>query len=399
MAGSINDHNLSRRAFLQMGTLAGVGLAVAPGMSWLGASPALAASTVAELPVLAGEFSVGNQKAMEMAAKSDLVKAGYAMLLTVADAIQDAKLKQATLDMLANPAPTYQLASATAADKTAVREKLLAEKLIPEATTLEGIFVPVNDAQVAPQAFWSGPGSGYGSHHSYPGGLAVHVAYNATIARQMIQNYDNVYGKSIGADSMPMNVDFALAAPLWHDMQKGNVIQWNEDGSLFAEQQIAGTGAHHPLSGAEAIARGLPARFVLSLLSAHSAPGLDTAAAVVDYARAAAIIAGVDPIDYGLIVLDAEGKYQLNPQNLGPDAFINYLSDHDWVLSVHAAHVMIPELQAIAAETYGIDAATDPAAFNAFRNQVFSTLSQIRLYSIFVESGRDAVVKAIAPIV
>ena len=92
MAGSINAHNLSRRAFLQMGTLAGVGLAVAPGMSWLGAGPALAASTAAELPVLEGEFSVGNQKAMEMAAKSDLVKAGYAMLLTVAPAARASRI-------------------------------------------------------------------------------------------------------------------------------------------------------------------------------------------------------------------------------------------------------------------------------------------------------------------
>src|SRR5437899_12862538 len=78
--------------------------------------------------------------------------------------------------------------------------------------------------------------------------------------------------------------DLIVGAPLWHDWAKPMVFQWNSDGSEFLELNFGGngqtdnfgatgnskTGAHHMLSAAEAMKRGLPADLVIAQVSAHS---------------------------------------------------------------------------------------------------------------------------------
>jgi hypothetical protein len=402
MDQSLVSRGFNRRAFLKVGSVLTLGLCTPLPSMWephMGLAEAFAATGEGELPPPPGEPTGGNMRAIEIAQASKLVKGAFADLWEVATQIQDASLKQATLDMLANPAPTYQLQSPSAADREEVRSQLLAEKLIPEQTTVEGIFPKVDDPRNAPQPFWSTAGSGYGSHHSYPGGLAAHVGYNATIASRMVANYEKIYTETMGVQPLPFNRDFALAAPLWHDNQKPTVFQWNDDGSEFAEQTIADTGAHHPLSGAEAIVRGLPAPFVLALLSAHDEPSIDNAPRVVKYARAAAIIARVDPATYGLLKPDDKGGFVLASDYPNLEAFINFMSDHDWVFTVHAAHTVIPMVQSIARDKYGIDAAADAPRFNNFRNRVFATLSQERIYVLLAAGGQAAVIDAIAKVV
>jgi hypothetical protein len=195
---------------------------------------------------------------------------------------------------------------------------------------------------------------------------------------------------------MPTSWDYSIAAPLWHDVAKPLVLQWKEDSSLIKEQTIADAGAHHTIGGAEAIARGLSPRFVLAMLSAHDYPAADTAVRVVNYARAAAIIARVDPVAFGLVQADGKGGYKLNPENMSIDAFIDHLSDHDWVFSGVTAPVMIAELKTLAKEKYGIDAEADAPKFNDFRNRVFAALSDIRLYNILVAGGHSAVAEAVS---
>ncbi len=305
---------------------------------------------------------------------------------------------QATLAVLRNPAPTYQLKSPTAGDKEAVRQQLLDAGLMPAATDLQGVFPPVADPHQAPQPFWSAPGSTYSGHHAYPGGLATHEWFNGTMARHFADTYDTIYG--LASDSSAVNLSIALAAPLWHDIHKVTVMQWNEDGSELAERTIADTGAHHPLSGAEAIVRGMPPEFVVALLSAHDPPstvksnpdetGLQR---LVNYIRAAAIIAHVDPVQAGLLKKTDDGGYTLVTQPAQVEGMINHLSDHDFVFSGDSAAILAQTLKNLA-PSYGIDPDADPARYNLFRNTVFSQLPDIRLYG-YLRTGGAAAVKTL----
>src|SRR5262249_20607189 len=160
--------------------------------------------------------------------------------------------------------------------------------------------------------------------------------------------YDTVY--HLSSDPTAVNPAIGVAAPLWHDIHKVVVFQWTADGSELAEQVIADTGAHHPLSGAEAIVRGMPPAFVVALPSAHEAPttvkskppqtGLQR---LVDYIHAAAIIARVDPVATGLL-RRAGTDVSLNQDPARVEGMINHLSDHDFLFSGDAATVMIRTL-------------------------------------------------------
>jgi hypothetical protein len=337
----------------------------------------------------------GNNMAMEIASKSAQAMQANETAMQIASSIADATIRSTILDALANPAPTYQLKSPTMSDKMQVRQELFDAGLIPDKTMVEGIFPIVADANQAPQAFWSAPGSTYAGHHSFPGGLAVHTVVNTSMAQAWMQTYDNVYG--MVSDSGGLDASITTGAPLWHDIHKPTIFQWNSDGSEIVEQTIADTGGHHPASGAEAIVRGMPADFVVAMLSAHdpASNSMTTGSNQVDvqrlvnYIRAAAIIARVDPVAKGLLTFDGM-TYQLAQNPPRVEGLINHLSDHDFLLSGDSLARMVTELKALAPQ-YGIDPNADPARFNLFRNLVFSQVADMRLYGHLIAGGRAAV--------
>jgi hypothetical protein len=358
--------------------------------------PTRKATLLAAPPALALQaVTAGNQQAMDLARKSSRVMEVNDELLAMADGLADATIRSKTLDVLRNPAPTYQLRSPSAADKEAVRQELLAAGLITEQVTVEGIFPPVGDPSAAPQAFWSAPGSGFAGHHSYPGGLAMHEWTNASLAQQFLSSYDARYG--LVSESHALDPSITTAAPLWHDINKVTVFQWNDDGSELIEQTIADTGAHHPISGAEAIVRGMSPDFVIALLGAHDPPQVGVSLQrLVNYIRAAAIIARVDPVSAGLLqpTSDAGMPAGLGLSQVPPrvEGHINHLSDHDFVFSGDSATLLIRTLQNLAPQ-YGIDPSTQTARFNLFRNTVFSQMTDMRLYGV-LQTGGEAAVKA-----
>jgi hypothetical protein len=346
----------------------------------------------------AAEAAEGNQDAMGVASRSQAVMQAAEATMALATELPDPLIRAKTIEVLQDPSPTYQLKSPSLADRQAVRQELLAAGLIPEATTVDGIFPPVVDANQPPQAFWSAPGSTYAGHHSYPGGLAIHEWVNASLAIHYVEVYDMVYG--LASDPGGLDPSIAMAAPLWHDIHKVVVFQWNPDGSEFAEQVIADTGAHHPLSGAEAIVRGMPPAFVIAQLSAHDAPttskfnvaNADEASLtrLVNYIRAAAIIARVDPVAMDLLRYSNDGTFALAQDPPRIEGHINHLSDHDFIFSGDSAAILIRALGIIASD-YGIDPAAQTARFNLFRNLVFSQVPDMRLYGVMLQGGMDAV--------
>jgi hypothetical protein len=83
-----------------------------------------------------------------------------------------------------------------------------------------------SDCPRTPQSFASAPGGAFHSHHSHPGGLAVHEAFNDRSSVSLAQNYRASYPAAGGEDGDDESASFfidqevILAAPIWHDWAK-----------------------------------------------------------------------------------------------------------------------------------------------------------------------------------
>lgn len=198
------------------------------------------------------------------------------------------------------------------------------------------------------------------------------------------------------------------------------MFQWNADGTEFAEFNFGGngatdnygaagdsrTGGHHIIGIAESMARGLSPKFVITQASAHSNPTSGNEYKVVNWLRAGAILAGIDPVAKGYLRLDSAGRLRLPAvQRLGDvdlnaaspsqvNAPVEYqlhnLSDADYTQSgpaVSVAQILLATL----APSFGFDP-SDTARYNtSYRNPALSHLSAERLYILYTSGGLPAV--------
>ncbi len=211
----------------------------------------------------------------------------------------------------------------------------------------------------------------------------MHESFNARVASAFASTYDRHYF----GGRPTVSRDVVVAAALYHDIMKTVVFGWNDDGTTYDELAIAGTGGHHVLSGAEAIARGHDPRFVTTLLSAHAAPSLGDEAKVAAWCRAAAIVANVDPVAYGLVKRDGTA-FALAADPVPLEAFVNHLSDHDYVLSVHAMHVVAGRLQQRWVRQPGLGRLAPTFAW--YRSMILTRTSAIAIYDTLERGGADA---------
>jgi hypothetical protein len=216
--------------------------------------------------------------------------------------------------------------------------------------------------------------------------------------------------------------DLMIAAPLWHDWAKTMVFQWNSDGTEFAELNFGGngstdnngnsgdsrTGGHHIIGLAETMKRRLSPEFVITQASAHSAPTLGNEYKVVNWLRAAAIIAQIDPVKNGYLTTDSQGYLRLHPvrklgdidllgnnqTNLLAEYALHNLSDADFILSVPVVSIDQVVLKAIAPE-FGYDPINTSIYNNKFRNVVLSYISAERLFLIYGNNGLSGVTQEI----
>lgn len=321
-----------------------------------------------------------------MAEASGDVMSAWSELLAAAQSIRNPSIRGRVLAILQNPAPSI----AEGADQPAIIRELKAADLLPAQADPAVLFPPYAGTKDTPQPFYAAPGSGWGSHHAYPGGLATHTAFNVCCVEGLLDGYKRMFGFS-------MDRDVAVAAQLLHDLHKPWVFQWQKDGSCRAEQQLAGTGEHHVLSLAESLKRGLPAEVVVAQACAHTHPGTpNDEAAVVGWLRAACIIAGKNPIAENLLAGD--GKTLPLPRRM--EGFVTHLADHDFVLAVPAAQWLVPVLRSIAVKKYGMsEKDAQGAPFNAFRNLVCSQATMMHLYSVYSTQGEDGLYRQVALIV
>jgi hypothetical protein len=364
----------------------------------------------------------GNARAEQIGSESPLVQSAKRLLVENAEQIEDRKLRETTLDAFSNPKTCIvHRIHVNDAVKDQIIAQLTAAGLVNPADGANingglkaGIFPPIRDEDSAcphlPLSFDATPGSNFGGHHSYPGGLAVHESFNDQSSINFADTYRGEYGQlgigrlpvTEGLSSRPENEfidqDLILAAPIWHDWAKMLVFQWNADGTEFAELNFGGngttdnpgaagdsrTGGHHILSVAESMARGLSPAMVITQASAHSAPTLGNEFKVVNWLRAAAIVARIDPLAKGYLVQDAQGKFRLPPllsldegvdlpaagqSNLLIEYQIHNLSDADFSNSIPAvteSQVLLARL----APAYGYDPADVTVYNNKYRNVV-----------------------------
>jgi hypothetical protein len=148
---------------------------------------------------------------------------------------------------------------------------------------------------------------------------------------------------------------------------------------------------------AESIAREMPAEVVVAQACAHNHPRTEQdEAQVVDWLTAASIIAGVDPVQYGLL---AQGGKTL-PLPRRQEGFVTHLGDHDWVLTVPANHWVLPVMEKVAVRDYKLsrdDLKAKP--FKQFRNYVYSQATIMGLYETYAAKGEAELVRTIHTIV
>jgi len=391
----------------------------------------------------------GNAEAARLAGASGLVQSAFRFIAGQITKIRDPKLGAAVKDLvLDRSACIRHRAGETTASKQAIVDRLTAAGLLAPADAatfpggaLAGVLPPVADAGTAcphlPQPFFSAPGSVFGGHHSYPGGLPIHESFNDLSDGSFAANYRRVYGHT-GPGGLPelaaadgdadrddsvdidIDQDIIVAAPLLHDWAKPLVFQWNADGTEFAELNFGGngatdnfgaagdsrTGAHHIIGVAESMARKLSPKLVITQASAHSNPTSGNEYKVVNWLRAGAIIAGIDPVAAGYLRTDAAGRLRLPAvQRLGDvdlnaatptqvNAPVEYqlhnLSDADFTQtgpSVAVAQILLAKL----APEFGFDP-TDAARYNTrYRNVILAHTSAERLYILYTAGGLDAV--------
>lgn len=372
------NEKISRRKFLQLTAGAAIGAAMlnVPGMTFA-AGAKVKAANYNKLP-----------DAVTLAANSELVQLSYQKIKDAVKTIQDPSLARMTMDIVNNPVPTFMNNYQLPGSKRTVYNKLVAAGLLDSSkTSLENFMPPYNGS--LPQPFYSAPGSGYASHHAYPGGLATHTAANLQISEGIYNTYTGLFNSDISHD-------IVIAAQALHDLAKPLVFQWNKDQSSLTEYQIAGTGAHHIFSIAEVIYRGFPVEEIVAQSCAHTIPSGKDEQVVVGYLKAAAIIAGKDAEKLGLVT--SKGTI---PTPHKQEGYITSLGDHDFVLSSPACQKSVAILKQIAAKDYGMSKADlEGEHFNRFRNYIGAQYSMMYIDSLAsTKNGMERIRQAVKNVI
>ena len=392
-----------------------------------------------------------NDAATKLASSSVLATSSLAFIKDEVAQIKNPAIRAATEDAVFNADTCIRgRVGLDAAKKQAIVDKLIAEGLIDETEAgripgglMAGVFPGVRDDGTTcpklPMPYIASPGSVFGGHHSEPGGLAMHVAVNLTSAMNLADTYRKVYG-TLDANGMPVlrsgagqtpdadlviDQDLVIGTPVWHDWAKTIVFQWNADGSEYIEMNFGGNGktdawgapgntktsAHHMIGIAESMARGMPAPFVITQASAHGAPNAGNEFSVVNWLRAAAIMAGQDPIERGYLMKDATGRLRLaavrqlgsvNIQASSPmqsnllyEYVLQNLSDADYTFTGPAVAQSEIFLRTVAPK-FGYDPA-DALRYNTeYRNVVLSHLSAERVQILYANGGIGRVEQEVA---
>ncbi len=326
---------------------------------------------------------------VDMAQRSALVRQNYDYLIRKACGIRDEALRRSVLGVLQNPAPTF-LSRYDDYRKEEVLAAFQQKGLLAATVTADQLFPACPDPRKAPQPFWSAPGSDYPRHHCYPGGLALHTAFNVKATLYLCRTYQEVYGHELDADT-------AVAAQILHDSSKAWILQWQEDGSSLPQLTLAAAGLHHIAGLAESVYRGLPPDVILTQACTHNYPGAKAnEQEIAGWLKLACRLAGQDPVAAGLLAPCGQMLRLPHKQEL----FVAHLGDHGWILGMPAVQKVIDAMHDLALQDYGMTV-NDLGArkFNAFRNYLFSQAGCLNLHQILTVHGRHALKETVRTLI
>ncbi|MGF1609165.1 MAG: hypothetical protein ACFCUQ_07200 [Kiloniellales bacterium] len=340
----------------------------------------------------------------DMAHASRLVMGIYDELLQTAASLEDDGYRRLMTECIVKPKVTFLEMYPSGADR---------KNLFNEMVRL-GFFNAGDDpdhvwpqGHMTPQSYLTAPSSHNDFYNAHPGGLALTVAYNIRMADAYTQNYRQVYG-------LPISRDLPVASLLVHEYPKVWLYQWLDDGSWLEEPRTVYDDtwhAHCIYVTAELMYRRYDSRIVMAMAAAHQLSMLDASMdgrrvvtnwigleRVAHFIKAAAIMAQVDPVDYGL--LERKGKDMVLAP-LPAEQWVTHLADMNWPYAMGAAQLYTwPLLKQLAKDDLGIKAKDlEGRPLNQLKNYVWSQLGQIALYEILVREGFEAARKTVRRLV
>lgn len=331
----------------------------------------------------------------QIARSSRLVTSAYNELLSVASSLENTDYRRLMTECIATPRVTFLELYPSDADRRRIFDEMVRLGFFNGADHPDEVFPP---GHLQPQTYLTAPSSHNDFYNAHPGGLAVTVAYNVRMADAYTVNYRHQLG-------LPLNRDLPAAALCVHEYPKVWLYQWLPDGSWLEEPRTVYDDtwhAHCIYVTAELIHRRFDSRIVAAMATAHQLSALDASMdgkhvkcnwlgleRVAHFIGAAAALAQVDPVEYGLLE-KKNGKLVLPPQP--GEQWVTHLADMNWPYTMGAAHLYTwPLLQQVARDDLGISHKDlEGRPFNQLKNYVWAQLGQIALYEILVREGFDA---------
>ncbi len=331
----------------------------------------------------------------EMARASRLVMGTYNELLQVASSLENDDYRKLMTECITGPKVTFLELYPTDADRRKIFNEMVKLDFFNAKDDPDHVWP---SGHMDPQTYLTAPSSHNDFYNAHPGGLAVTVAYNIRMAEAYTANYRQMFG-------VPVNRDVSVAGLLVHEYPKVWLYQWKDDGSWLEEPRTVYDDtwhAHCIYVTAELMYRRFDSRIVMAMAAAHQLSALDASMdgrdvvtnwvgmeRVAHFIKAAAVLAQVDPVAYGLLE-HKDGDMVLAPQPA--EQWVTHLSDMNWPYTMGAAHLYTqPALRQVAEDDLGIKGADlHGKPFNQLKNYVWSQISQITLYEILVREGEDA---------
>jgi hypothetical protein len=328
----------------------------------------------------------------------------YNELLQTASSLENENYRELMAECTTRPKVTFLEMYKADADR---------RKLFDEMVRL-GFFNPEDDpdyvwpkGHMTPQTYLTAPSSHNDFYNAHPGGLALTVAYNIRMADAYTQNYRQMFG-------VPANRDLPVASLLVHEYPKVWLYQWQPDGSWLEEPRTVYDDtwhAHCIYVTAELMYRRYDSRIVTAMAAAHQLSYLEASMdgrrvvtnwrgleRVAHFIKAAAEMAQVDPVDYGILE-KRNGAIVLAPQPA--EQWVTHLADMNWPYTMGAAHLYTwPMLKELAEKDFGVSGKDlNGRPFNQFKNYVWSQLGQIPLYEVLVREGFDEARKVVGRLI
>src|SRR5262249_58810688 len=153
------------------------------------------------------QIGAGNGRAEQIGQKSPLVQSAIDLLEDNARRIKDAKVRESTLDSFLNPKTCVRhRIGVNDSVKAQMLATLVSQGLVNPADAASitgglkaGVFPPLalegTQCPHLPLSFAATPGSSFGGHHSYPGGLAVTETPNYQTALNFAATFRCEYGQ------------------------------------------------------------------------------------------------------------------------------------------------------------------------------------------------------------